>query len=113
MLGRLPFLTRNFADFKLVMLNLPWTVTKDEVARTVKALIQFERLDLPASKIGRNGGFAFLTFATEEEKQKATAALSTLEFGGRKIIVREPSERPKSKQEGSQRKPPSGASKQN
>lgn len=88
--------------------NLPWTATKEEVTATVKALVQFERLDLPLNLDGRNRGFAFITFASEDEKQKAATALATLELGGRKLAVNEAEDRPRSP-----RRNPSGEPGQN
>ena len=82
-------LLRSFAGTKLMMRNLPWAASKDEVINAVKAIVPFEKLDLPVNLDGRNRGFAFVTFGTEAEKDKATTALAALEIGGRKVSVHE------------------------
>jgi RNA recognition motif-containing protein len=88
-------LLRSFAGTKLMMRNLPWAASKDEVTNAVKALVSFEKLDLPVNLDGRNRGFGFVTFATEADKDKATATLAALEIGGRKVSVHEYVETPR------------------
>lgn len=78
-----------------MMRNLPWAASKDEVTNAVKALVSFEKLDLPVNLDGRNRGFGFVTFATEADKDKATATLAALEIGGRKVSVHEYVETPR------------------
>lgn len=88
-------LLRSFAGTKLMMRNLPWAASKDEVTNAVKALVNFEKLDLPVNLDGRNRGFGFVTFATEADKDKASATLAALEIGGRKVSVHEYVETPR------------------
>ena len=82
-------LLRSFAGTKLMMRNLPWTASKDEITSAIQAVTPFEKLELPINLDGRNRGFGFLVFATEADKDKATIALETLEISGRKVSVQE------------------------
>lgn len=73
---------------KLYVGNLPWSVTSESLhslfapfGEITEAIVIRDRMS------GRSKGFGFVTFATEEDAQKAVDAMHEKEVEGRAIVV--------------------------
>ena len=73
---------------KLFVGSLPWAVTSD---RLKEAFSQFgevtDAVVISDRMSGRSKGFGFVTFATDEEAQKAIDGMNGKELDGREITV--------------------------
>jgi RNA recognition motif-containing protein len=79
---------RNYMAVKLFVGSLPWA-TRDE---DLKSLFSQHGTVVSASVVmdratGRSRGFGFVEMDTQEEADKAIAALNDSEMEGRKIVV--------------------------
>ncbi|MBI3620215.1 RNA-binding protein [Candidatus Roizmanbacteria bacterium] len=73
---------------KLYVGNLPWSMTDESLrelfasyGEITEAVVIMDRMS------GRSKGFGFVTFATEESAEKATAELNNKAIEGRNIVV--------------------------
>lgn len=73
---------------KLYVGNLPWSITSESLhslfapfGEITEAIVIRDRMS------GRSKGFGFVTFATEEDAQKAVDAMHEKEVEGRAIVV--------------------------
>lgn len=73
---------------KLYVGNLPWSVTSESLhslfapfGEITEAIVIRDRMS------GRSKGFGFVTFATEEDAQKAVEAMHEKDMEGRAIVV--------------------------
>lgn len=75
------------SQFKIYVGNLSYNTTQDELR---DHFAQFGGIDdiklIVDHQTGRSKGFAFITFASEEEGQRALEA-NGVDFGGRKLNV--------------------------
>lgn len=80
---------------KLFIGNLPFTMDEGQLTTLFGEYGKVESLNIVKDKFsGRSKGFGFVEFATEEEAQKAIAALDGSEQAGRNIAVKEALPRP-------------------
>lgn len=76
------------ADRRVYVGNLPWSVKWQELKDHMRAAGEVERAVVLESN-GRSKGCGIVTYATEEEAQRAIEMLNDSELEGRKIFVRE------------------------
>ena len=73
---------------KLFVGNLSFNVTENDLQDAFAAHGTVTEANLMMDKMsGRSRGFAFITMGTEEEAQKAIAALNGKDLGGRALTV--------------------------
>lgn len=73
---------------KLFVGNLPWTATTDSLREMFTAFGEITDVIVITDRYtGRSKGFGFVTFANEEDAQKAIAEMGDKEIEGRKIVV--------------------------
>ena len=75
---------------KLFVGSLPFATTSDELKAIFAAVGEVTEANVVMDKMtGRSRGFAFVTFAKEEDAKKAIETLNGSDVGGRKIFVSE------------------------
>lgn len=73
---------------KLFVGNLPFSMTEEQITELFAQYGEIASVKLIIDKMtGRSRGFAFVTFASEEDAQKALEALNGMEVEGRPLIV--------------------------
>ena len=73
---------------KLFVGNLPWGVTSDSLREMFVAYGEItDAVIITDRYTGRSKGFGFVTFANEEDAQKAIAEMADKEMEGRKMVV--------------------------
>ena len=73
---------------KLFIGNLSWGATDDMLRDAFGAYGELEDVFIMKDRAtGRSKGFAFVTFANEEDAHKAIEALNGSEIDGREIVV--------------------------
>jgi RNA recognition motif-containing protein len=79
---------------KLFIGNIEWGVTEDELKELFGKYGEVEEGVIIRDRMsGRSKGFGFITFANEEDADKAMEALNGYELNGRKLAVNEARER--------------------
>lgn len=75
---------------KLYVGNLPYSVTEDRLQQhfTQQGSVVSARI-ITDKFTGRSKGFGFVEMSSEEEAQRAAAALNGTDFEGRNIVVSE------------------------
>ena len=74
----------------LILRNLPWAVTKEEVLSQLQAKAPYvQTVIINATREGWNRGLGFAAFNSEAERQTALAALKDLSINSRKVFVME------------------------
>lgn len=80
---------------KLYVGNLPWSVTTDQLREMFSEAGEVTDAIVLSDKFtGRSKGFGFVTYATEEEAEKAIEMFNEKEIEGRALVVNKA--RPKS-----------------
>ena len=75
---------------KLFVGNVEWGTTEDQLQELFSQHWNVEDVFIPKDKFtGRPKGFAFVTFATDEEAAGALEKLNGFELNGRPIVVNE------------------------
>lgn len=75
---------------KVFVGNLPFSVTDDKLKELFSSYGEITEAIVIKNKFsGRSKGFGFITFANEEDADKAIAEMHDKEVEGRKITVRE------------------------
>lgn len=75
---------------KLYVGNLPYSVTEEKLQQHFAQHGSVLSARIITDKFsGRSKGFGFVEMASDEEAQRATAALNGTEFEGRNIVVSE------------------------
>lgn len=73
---------------KLFVGNLPWSMSSHSLSDLFSQFGQIvDCVIISDSSTGRSKGFGFVTFATEEEAQKAQSEMSGKDVEGRNIVV--------------------------
>ena len=72
---------------KLVIRNLAFQATKQELKELLTGMVDFKKIRLPKKSSGELRGFAFAEFSSSEECKKAYETLQNLHFYGRKLVV--------------------------
>ena len=73
---------------KLYVGNLPWSLNNDSLKELFSQIGEvIEAIVIMDNASGRSKGFGFVTFAQEEDAQKAVDQMNEQEVEGRKIIV--------------------------
>lgn len=73
---------------KLFVGNLPWSMSSHSLKELFSPYGEItESIIISDRATGRSKGFGFITFAKEEEAQKAIEAMNEKEIEGRKIVV--------------------------
>ncbi len=73
---------------KLFVGSLPWAVTSDRLKETFSQFGEVTDAVVISDRMsGRSKGFGFVTFATDEEAQKAIDGMNGKELDGREITV--------------------------
>jgi RNA recognition motif-containing protein len=79
---------------KLFIGNIEWGVTEDELKELFGKYGEVEEGIIIRDRMsGRSKGYGFITFANEEDADKAMEALNGYELNGRKLAVNEARER--------------------
>lgn len=75
---------------KLFVGNIEWGASEDDLKALFAEHGEVEEVVIVKDKFsGRSKGFGFVTFANEEDADKAIAALNDHEVNGRKLVVNE------------------------
>ncbi|MBU0668215.1 RNA-binding protein [Patescibacteria group bacterium] len=75
---------------KLFVGNIDWSATDDDLRAAFASFGDIEEVAIVKDKFsGRSKGFGFVTFASEEDAQKAIAEMDGYDLKGRKIAVSE------------------------
>ena len=75
---------------KLFVGNIDWSVTDDELKELFAKHGEIEEAVIIKDKFSnRSKGFGFVTFANDEDADKATSELNDFEHKGRKLVVNE------------------------
>lgn len=73
---------------KLYVGNLPWSMTDQSLKEMFAAVGEVtEAVVIMDKYTSRSKGFGFVTFAKEEDAEKAVAEMANKEIEGRKIVV--------------------------
>lgn len=73
---------------KLYVGNLPWSLNNDSLKELFSQFGEVsEAIIITDRDSGRSKGFGFVTFANEEDAQKAIAEMHEKEVDGRNIVV--------------------------
>ena len=72
---------------KLLVKNLAFEATKDELRKLFKVYGQVKTVRLPLKLDGSHRGFAFVEFLSHDEAMKAFKELQNTHFYGRKIVI--------------------------
>ena len=81
---------------KVFVGNLDFRTTKEEVEALFSKAGQIDDVFLPVDRdTGRVRGFAFVTFASDEDAAKAIEQFNGYELGGRALRVNQAEERPR------------------
>jgi RNA recognition motif-containing protein len=79
---------------KLFIGNIEWGTTEDDLKELFGKYGDIEEAIIIKDKMsGRSKGFGFVTFANEEDADKAMEALNGYELNGRKLVVNEARDR--------------------
>ncbi|KAK9815807.1 hypothetical protein WJX72_009895 [[Myrmecia] bisecta] len=73
---------------QVVVHNLPWSCTWEELKEAFKDTPGLERADVIADSSGRSRGFGTVKYATQEDALAAVEAMNNAVIGGRTIAVR-------------------------
>jgi hypothetical protein len=74
----------------LLLRNLPWAATKEEVLSQLQAKAPcIQTVTIKATREGWNRGLGFAAVNSEAERQTALAALKDFSMNSRKVIVME------------------------
>lgn len=75
---------------KLFVGNIPWSASDEDLKKLFAEYGDVEEAIIIKDKFsGRSKGFGFVTFANDDDGDKAISALHDQEFNGRNIIVNE------------------------
>lgn len=75
---------------KLFVGNIPWSASDEDLKKLFAEYGDVEEAIIIKDKFsGRSKGFGFVTFANDDDGDKAVSALHDQEFNGRNIIVNE------------------------
>jgi RNA recognition motif-containing protein len=75
---------------KVYVGNLPWSVDSNKLKEMFSEFGEISEATVISDKYsGRSKGFGFVTFANEEDAQKAVSAMNEKEIEGRAIKVNE------------------------
>ena len=77
----------NISNNKLLIKNIAFEASKEELRKLFKVYGQVKNLRLPTKIDGGHRGFAFIEFMSHEEAQKAFKELQNTHFYKRKIII--------------------------
>ena len=77
----------NISNNKLLIKNIAFEASKEELRKLFKVYGQVKNLRLPTKIDGSHRGFAFIEFMSHEEAQKTFKELQNTHFYGRKIII--------------------------
>ena len=72
---------------KLVLRNIAFQATKQELKDLLTGIVAFKKIRLPKKSTGELRGFAFVEFSSNEECKKAFETLQNLHFYGRKLVI--------------------------
>lgn len=72
---------------RLYVMNLPFTITHDELRELFSRFGEIEDVEIPLRKGGTGYGFAFVRFTTVEGSVSAFATLDKTYFQGRKLHI--------------------------
>jgi RNA recognition motif-containing protein len=79
---------------KLFIGNIEWGTTEDDLKELFGKYGDIEEAIIIKDRMsGRSKGFGFVTFANEEDADKAMEALNGYELNGRKLVVNEARDR--------------------
>jgi len=71
----------------LIVKNMPWSVTWQQLKDAFKEYGSVLRADVPQDEKGRSKGFGYVKFEREKEALKAIDGMHGAAFNGRKIQV--------------------------
>ncbi|RME79872.1 MAG: RNA-binding protein [Methanobacteriota archaeon] len=75
---------------KVYVGNLPWSTKEDELRELFSSYGDIEEVVVIRDRMtGRSKGFGFVTFANDEDADKAISEMDGKEVGGRNIKVSE------------------------
>lgn len=74
-------------DDKLLVKNLAFEASKDEIRELFKQFGDVKNVRLPVKTSGDHRGYAFVEFLTHEEAKNAFSKLSNTHFYGRKLVI--------------------------
>lgn len=74
-------------DDKLLVKNLAFEASKDEIRELFKQFGDVKNVRLPVKTSGDHRGYAFVEFLTHEEAKNAFSKLSSTHFYGRKLVI--------------------------
>ena len=74
-------------DDKLLVKNIAFEATKDELRDLFKQFGDVKNVRLPNKSTGEHKGFAFVEFLTHDEAKKAFNKLANTHFYGRKLVI--------------------------
>ena len=74
------------ATDRLIVKNLPFQATQNELKDLLKNLVDFKGLRMPKKNDGTSRGFGFIQFSSKEEAKTAISKLVNIHFYGRKLI---------------------------
>ena len=77
----------NISNNKLLIKNIAFEASKEELRKLFKVYGQVKNLRLPTKIDGSHRGFAFVEFLSHEEAQKAFKELQNTHFYKRKLII--------------------------
>lgn len=72
---------------KLVVRNLAFQATKEELKDLLTGMVEFKKIRLPKKSTGELRGFAFIEFSSVDDCKKAFDTLQNLHFYGRKLVI--------------------------
>ena len=75
---------------KLFVGNLPYTITEDRVRELFQEFGEVQGVTIPTDReTGKSRGFAFVEMSSDEDAEKAIAAINGKNEGGRPLNVNE------------------------
>ena len=77
----------NISNNKLLIKNIAFEASKEELRKLFKVYGQVKNLRLPTKMDGNHRGFAFVEFMSHEEAQKAFKELQNTHFYKRKLVI--------------------------
>lgn len=76
------------SGFQVVVHNLPWDMTWQQLRDAFEGVGEIERADVIKDSAGNSRGFGIVRFATKELAQAAVEQMNNTEVGGRVVSVR-------------------------